>query len=139
MGLLNTPYCDLVQIQIRALTNSRASRLADIFFFHQLRACHRWPKGIYEDFFSFEVTMEIQLGNEPNKKRNILKIALYYGPSANLRQHYNGNVAKVYIVKQSQILISTSRSPVTGYLCNFLMHYKLTILDMEFLAVEIKI
>ena len=62
------------------------------------------------------------MGNEPNKKTNILKKTLYDGPSANLRPHYDSNVAKVNIIKSSQILISTSRSPVPGYAIFFKMH-----------------
>ena len=48
------------------------------------------------------------------KKHNILKKALSDGPSANLRPLYNSNVAKVSIVKWSQILISTVRSSIFG-------------------------
>ena len=47
-----------------------------------------------------------------DKKHNILKKALSDGPSANLRPLYNSNVAKVSIVKWSQILISTVRSSI---------------------------
>ena len=43
-------------------------------------------------------------------KKNILKLALYDGPSENLRPLYNSNVAKVYIVKWLQIVISTAIS-----------------------------
>ena len=48
------------------------------------------------------------------KKHNILKKALSDGPSANLRPLYNSNVAKVSIVKWSQILISAVGSRVSG-------------------------
>ena len=48
------------------------------------------------------------------KKHNILKKALSDGPSANLRPLYNSNVAKVSIVKWSQISISTAGSTISG-------------------------
>ena len=47
-------------------------------------------------------------------KLNILKKALSDGLSANLRPLYNSNVAKVSIVKWSQILISTEGSSISG-------------------------
>ena len=45
---------------------------------------------------------------------NILEKALADGPSENLKPLYNSNVAKVLIVKWSQILISTARSSISG-------------------------
>ena len=50
--------------------------------------------------------------NWKQAKKNILKKALSDGLSANLRPLYNSNVAKVNIVKWSQILISTVRSSI---------------------------
>ena len=47
-------------------------------------------------------------------KNNILKKALSDGPSENLRPLYNSNVAKVLMVKWSQILVFLARSPVSG-------------------------
>ena len=47
------------------------------------------------------------------KKHNILKKALSDGPSANLRPLYNSNVAKVSIVKWSQILILAVGSSIS--------------------------
>ena len=47
-------------------------------------------------------------------KKNILKKALFDGPSENLRPLYNINLAKVPIVKMSQILTSTARSSISG-------------------------
>ena len=48
-----------------------------------------------------------------SKKKNIKKIHSY-GPSANLRPLHNSNVAKVSIVKWSQILSSTAGSSISG-------------------------
>ena len=42
---------------------------------------------------------------------------LYDGPNANLRQLHNSNVAKVTIVKWSQILMITDRNYVSGLVC----------------------
>ena len=47
-------------------------------------------------------------------QKNILRKVLSNGPSANLRPLYNSNVAKVSIVKWSQILISIVRSSILG-------------------------
>ena len=53
------------------------------------------------------------------KKHNILKKALSDGPSANLRPLYNSNVAKVSIVKWSQILILAVGSSISDIPKNF--------------------
>ena len=53
----------------------------------------------------------LSMGNKPPPK-NILRKVLSNGPSENLRPLYNSNVAKVSIVKWSQILISTVRSSI---------------------------
>ena len=57
--------------------------------------------------------MGISIENKAKNKRS-LKKALSDGPSANLRPLHNSHVAKVYIVKWSQIFISTSGSFISG-------------------------
>ena len=52
-------------------------------------------------------------------KNNILKKALSDGPSENLRPLYNSNVAKVSIVKWSQILILAVGSSISDIPKNF--------------------
>ena len=47
------------------------------------------------------------------------KKTLFDGPSANLRPLYNSNMAKVYIVKSSQILISAVGSSISDMPKNF--------------------
>ena len=49
---------------------------------------------------------------DSNEKWSFKKIS--YGPSANMRQLHNSNVAKVSIVKWTQILIFMDKSPVSG-------------------------
>ena len=48
------------------------------------------------------------------KTNILLKKKLSDGPSENMRLLKNSNIAKVYIFKWSQILISTARSSISG-------------------------
>ena len=56
--------------------------------------------------------MGISINGRQNKYS--LKKKLSDGPSENMRLLKNSNIAKVYILKWSQILISTARSSISG-------------------------